>query len=58
MEEYISAQLTKDANFHMHNVRRHMVGLYKGLPGARAWRRKITGSTIEGVAQTLAAMEG
>ncbi|MFN7673478.1 MAG: tRNA dihydrouridine(20/20a) synthase DusA [Betaproteobacteria bacterium] len=58
MEEYISAQLTKDANFHMHNVRRHMVGLYKGLPGARAWRRKITGSTIEGVAKTLAAMEG
>jgi tRNA-dihydrouridine synthase len=42
----------------MHNVRRHMVGLYKGLPGARAWRRKITGNTIERVAQTLAAMEG
>jgi tRNA-dihydrouridine synthase A len=58
MEEYISAQQAKDANFHMHNVRRHMVGLYKGLPGARAWRRKITGNTIERVAQTLAAMEG
>lgn len=58
MEAYISSQLDKDANFHAHNVRRHMVGLYKGLPGARAWRRKITGNTIERVAQTLAAMEG
>jgi tRNA-dihydrouridine synthase A len=58
MEEYISAQVAKDPGFHIHNVRRHMVGLYKGLPGARAWRRKITGNTIERVAQTLAAMEG
>ena len=58
MEDYISAQIAKDAGFHAHNVRRHMVGLYKGLPGARAWRRKITGNTIERVAQTLAAMEG
>ena len=58
MEAYISSHLDKDANFHVHNVRRHMVGLYKGLPGARAWRRKITGNTIERVAQTLAAMEG
>jgi tRNA-dihydrouridine synthase A len=58
MEAYIAAQMAKDSGFHPHNVRRHMVGLYKGLPGARAWRRKITGNTIERVAQTLAAMEG
>ena len=58
MEEYIERQVTLDKGFHPHNVRRHMVGLYKGLPGARAWRRKITGNTIERVAQTLAAMEG
>ncbi|MFM7294511.1 MAG: tRNA dihydrouridine(20/20a) synthase DusA [Burkholderiales bacterium] len=58
MEAYIAAQLATDHSFHPHNARRHMVGLYKGLPGARAWRRKITGNTIERVAQTLAAMEG
>jgi len=58
MEEYIGRQMALDKRFHAHNVRRHMVGLYKGLPGARAWRRKITGNTIERVAQTLAAMEG
>jgi tRNA-dihydrouridine synthase len=58
MEEYIALRLAGDPGFHPHNVRRHMVGLHKGLPGARAWRRKITGNTIERVAQTLAAMEG
>jgi len=58
MEDYIGRQIALDKRFHAHNVRRHMVGLYKGLPGARAWRRKITGNTIERVAQTLAAMEG
>jgi len=58
MEDYIGRQMALDKRFHAHNVRRHMVGLYKGLPGARAWRRKITGNTIERVAQTLAAMEG
>jgi tRNA-dihydrouridine synthase A len=58
MEAYIMRQLAVDADFHVHNVRRHMVGLYKGLPGARAWRRKITGNTIERVAQTLALTEG
>jgi len=58
MENYIASQMAADKGFHPHNVRRHLVGLYKGLPGARAWRRKITGNTIERVAQTLAAMEG
>ncbi len=58
MEAYISRNMTAGSNFHPHNVRRHLVGLHKGLPGARAWRRKITGNTIERVAQTLALTEG
>ena len=58
MEAYIAQRQAADSGFHAHNVRRHMVGLHKGLPGARAWRRKITGNTIERVAQTLAMTEG
>jgi tRNA-dihydrouridine synthase A len=58
MEKYIARNTALNGGFHMHNVRRHMVGLYKGLPGARAWRRKITGNTIERVAQALAMTEG
>jgi tRNA-dihydrouridine synthase A len=41
-----------------HSVMRHIVGLYKGLSGARAWRRKVTGNDIERIAQVLAAVEG
>ncbi len=41
-----------------HAVMRHMVGLYKGLSGARAWRRKLTGAGIERVAKILEAAEG
>ncbi len=68
MESYIAkcvarmakghADTSQNKEFHVHNVRRHMVGLYKGLPGARAWRRKITGNDIERVAQVLAMTEG
>lgn len=58
MEAYIAKNVAKKSDFHIHNVRRHMVGLYKGLPGARAWRRKITGNDIERVAQALALTEG
>lgn len=58
MEDYIAQNVTRKKDFHIHNVRRHMVGLYKGLPGARAWRRKITGNDIERVAQALALTEG
>ncbi len=58
MEDYIAHNVARKSDFHIHNVRRHMVGLYKGLPGARAWRRKITGNTIERVAQALAMTEG
>jgi tRNA-dihydrouridine synthase A len=41
-----------------HSVMRHMVGLYKGLSGARAWRRKLTGADIERVAKILERAEG
>jgi tRNA-dihydrouridine synthase A len=41
-----------------HAVMRHMVGLYKGLSGARAWRRKLTGADIERVAKILERAEG
>ncbi len=41
-----------------HSVMRHMVGLYKGLSGARAWRRKLTGADIERVAKILENAEG
>jgi tRNA-dihydrouridine synthase A len=41
-----------------HSVMRHMVGLYKGLSGARAWRRKLTGADIERVAKILEGAEG
>jgi tRNA-dihydrouridine synthase A len=58
MESYIAKNVARKSDFHIHNVRRHMVGLYKGLPGARAWRRKITGNDIERVAQALALTEG
>lgn len=62
MEAYINQcvapNTARSKDFHVHNVRRHMVGLYKGLPGARAWRRKITGNDIERVAQVLAMNEG
>jgi tRNA-dihydrouridine synthase A len=58
MESYIARNVAQNKDFHVHNVRRHMVGLYKGLPGARAWRRKITGNDIERVAQALALTEG
>ncbi len=58
MEAYIARNTAQNKDFHPHNVRRHLVGLHKGLPGARAWRRKITGNTIERVAQALALTEG
>ena len=58
MEAYIARNTAQNKDFHAHNVRRHLVGLHKGLPGARAWRRKITGNTIERVAQALAMTEG
>ncbi len=56
MNVYADEQVAKGAT--KHSVMRHIVGLCKGLSGARAWRRKMTGNDIERVAQVLAAVEG
>ena len=56
MNVYADAQVAQGST--RHAVMRHIVGLYKGLSGARAWRRKMTGNDIERVAQVLAAVEG
>ena len=42
---YIASQLK--AGVHLAAMSRHMLGLFHGLPGARAWRRILT---VEGVA--------
>jgi len=41
---YVAAQLA--AGTHLAAMTRHMLGLFHGLPGARAWRRVLT---VEGV---------
>jgi tRNA-dihydrouridine synthase A len=56
MIEYANQEVTKGSS--RHAVMRHMVGLYKGLSGARAWRRKLTGAGIERVAKILESAEG
>jgi tRNA-dihydrouridine synthase A len=34
-------------------IARHMLGLFNGLPGARAWRRRLTGLPAEAASETL-----
>jgi tRNA-dihydrouridine synthase A len=60
MIEYADQEVAKGSGVGptRHAVMRHMVGLYKGLSGARAWRRKLTGAGIERVAKILASAEG
>ena len=58
MRRYIAKQVAKDPGFHPHNVLRHMVGLHKGLPGARAWRRRITGGELAETNLRLDAVAG
>ncbi|PTT77485.1 tRNA dihydrouridine(20/20a) synthase DusA, partial [Pseudomonas sp. HMWF010] len=41
---YIAARLVEGV--HLAAMSRHMLGLFHGLPGARAWRRILT---VEGV---------
>jgi len=61
MLPYIEAHLT--AGGRLHQVTRHMLGLFHGQPGARAWRRILSeGATAEGagpelVEEALAAVE-
>jgi len=40
MRPYIAAHL--DAGGRLHAVTRHMLGLFAGIPGARAWRRVLS----------------
>lgn len=40
MMPYIAAQLAQ--GHRLHTITRHMVGLFQGVPGARAWRRTLS----------------
>lgn len=40
MLPYVEAELS--AGTHLKHITRHMLGLYAGLPGARAWRRYLS----------------
>lgn len=40
MMPYIGEQLAK--GHRLHTITRHMVGLFQGVPGARAWRRTLS----------------
>ena len=44
MIPYIEARLAEGVR--LHTVTRHMLGLFQGVPGARAWRRILT---VEGI---------
>jgi len=52
MLPYIEAHLT--AGGRLHQITRHMLGLFAGRPGARAWRRSLSeGATQAGAAPEL-----
>jgi tRNA-dihydrouridine synthase A len=59
---YLEARLAEGV--HLAAMTRHMLGLFHGLPGARAWRRILTvegvkpGAGIEVVDRALAAISG
>ncbi|MEL6548878.1 MAG: tRNA dihydrouridine(20/20a) synthase DusA [Pseudomonadota bacterium] len=54
MEPYIARHLEGGGS--LHQVTRHMLGLYAGQPGARAWRRILSeGATREGAGLALLA---
>lgn len=42
MMPYIAAARSREPDFPINAVTRHMLGLYHGRPGARAWRRILT----------------
>jgi tRNA-dihydrouridine synthase A len=60
MIPYIEARLAEGVR--LHAVTRHMLGLFQGVPGARAWRRILTveavkpGARIEVLHRALAAV--
>ncbi len=52
MRPYIAAQLATGVR--LHSITRHMLGLFAGRPGARAWRRVLsTGATRPGAGLEL-----
>ncbi|MEM6391135.1 MAG: tRNA-dihydrouridine synthase, partial [Pseudomonadota bacterium] len=51
MEPYIAAHLGDGGS--LHQVTRHMLGLYAGQPGARSWRRILS----EGATRAGAGLE-
>ena len=42
MTDYIAMMVDKNSRFKPHHAARHMLGLFHGLPGARAWRRALS----------------
>ncbi len=58
MKPYIQQELLKGTR--LHTITRHMIGLFQGLPGARAWRRVLSeravkdGAGLEVLDQALA----
>lgn len=40
MKRYCTEQVAQGV--HLRSITRHMLGLFNGLPGARAWRRKLS----------------
>jgi tRNA-dihydrouridine synthase A len=48
MRAVIAAHLA--AGGRMHQITRHMLGLFTGRPGARAWRRILSEAADEGLA--------
>jgi len=59
---YVARQLA--AGTHLAAMTRHMLGLFHGQPGARAWRRILTvegvkpGAGLEVIDRALAAVSG
>jgi tRNA-dihydrouridine synthase A len=60
--EYVAAELARGA--HLAGMTRHMLGLFHGRPGARAWRRILTvegvkpGAGLEVIDAALGAVSG
>jgi tRNA-dihydrouridine synthase A len=54
MVPYIEAQLAK--GLRLQTVTRHMIGLFQGLPGARAWRRYLSENAYRSDADTSTLM--
>ncbi len=58
MLPYVEAQLAGGER--LNRIARHMIGLFQGVPGARAWRRILTVDSLKegaGVEVILAALE-